>query len=90
MGLTIPDVSALKALPPQALMQIPGEAPPPGVVPNFANPISNVPLILGLSYFFFAVASICFLLRIWMRVFIVKRWQWDDCKSANVLDNIEN
>jgi hypothetical protein len=90
MGLTIPDVSALKALPPQALMQIPGEAPPPGVVPNFVNPTTNVPLILGLSYFFFALASICYLLRIWTRVFVVKRWQWDDCElmrsPARVVD----
>ncbi|KAF2023420.1 hypothetical protein EK21DRAFT_94936 [Setomelanomma holmii] len=78
MGLTIPDVDALAALPPSALAQIPGEAPPPGVVPNFAHPASNVPLILGLSYFFFAVSAICFLLRVWTRAVIVKRWQWDD------------
>lgn len=81
MGLTIPDIAALQALPSQALAQIPGEAPPPGAIPNFANPASNVPLILGLSYFFAAVACICFLLRIWTKTFIVKRWQWDDCKS---------
>ncbi|KAH5332002.1 hypothetical protein HBI12_053450 [Parastagonospora nodorum] len=78
MGLTIPNVSALKAIPPEMLAQIPAEVPPPGVVPNFTNPVTNVDLILGLSYFFFAVASICFLLRMWTRIFIVKRWQWDD------------
>ena len=80
MGLSIPDVSALEALPPSALAQIPGETPPPGVTPNFDHPATTVPLILGLSYFFFAVASICYLLRIWTRTFIVKKWQWDDGK----------
>jgi hypothetical protein len=34
MGLTKPDIAALEALPPQALAQIPGEAPPNSVIPN--------------------------------------------------------
>jgi hypothetical protein len=78
MGLTKPDIAALEALPPQALAQIPGEAPPNSVIPNFAHPKSNEQLILGLSYFFFAGALICFSLRIWTRAFYMKRWQWDD------------
>jgi hypothetical protein len=85
MRLTIPDLAALKALPLQALAQTPAEAPPPGVMPNFTDPPINVPLILGLLYFFFAVASTCFMLRVWMKTSIVKRWQWDDCKSSGKL-----
>jgi|TARA_R110002003_G_scaffold878_5_gene21714 hypothetical protein len=79
-GLTIPDLAALEALPPQALAQIPGETPPPGLIPNFAHPASNVSLIIGLSSFFFAISTICFLLRVWTRAVVVKRWQWDDSK----------
>jgi hypothetical protein len=85
MGLAVPDIAALEALPPQALAQIPGQAPPHGVVPNFANPESNEQLILGLSYFFFAGALVCFLLRIWAKAFYVKRWQWDDRRLSRAI-----
>jgi hypothetical protein len=83
MVLSSAEITALKALTPQQLAQIPAETPPPGVVPNFEHPASTVPLMMGLSFTVAAVATVCLALRIWTRTFVVKRWQWDDSTLRN-------
>jgi hypothetical protein len=84
MVLSYSEVAALLALTPAQLAQIPAEAPPPGVVPDFEHPATTVPLMLGLSYTVATVATVCLVLRIWTRTFLVKRWQWDDSMFARL------
>lgn len=60
--------------------KIPLASPPPGVIPNYANPESRayetiivVTISLSLMFPFF-------LLRVYSRVFITRSIGWDDCK----------
>lgn len=69
----------LTSLPLDVLKSLPGKPAPPGVQPNYDNPATRVPIILGVSSVFLGFASICFLIRIYMKI-VLKRWKWDDCE----------
>ena len=56
--------------------------PPPGVVPDYINPLRNTgvirlevvaPLLMGIATIFVA-------LRLYVRRFIVSKMGWDDCE----------
>ena len=87
MGYSVLDPSAIAAIPPLMLASIPAAIPPSGVIPNFVDRPTIVPLILGLSYAFLVLASVCFVIRIWTKAFIVKKWQWDDCKLHRLMQH---
>ena len=72
------DVSLVESIPPALLKMIPAGQPPPGVQPNFAYPTTRVPVILGLSGAFLALAFVCFSIRTYTKLAIIKRWKWDD------------
>ncbi|KAL9073530.1 MAG: hypothetical protein Q9157_004714 [Trypethelium eluteriae] len=58
---------------------MPSGPPPPGVQPNFVDPPSRAPIVLGVSSAALALACPCFFLRIYTKLAIAKRWTWDDC-----------
>lgn len=67
----------------------PGLEPPPGVIPNFTNPPDTqrtafiVTLVLCLS-----VTSVFVPLRLYTKLFIVKKPQWEDCKYSETSTSI--
>lgn len=67
--------------PRDVLAKIPAAKPPPGVTPNFANPETQVPLIMGMNTTFFAIATIFLGVRIYMKAWIKRKWGLDDSKS---------
>lgn len=74
------ELKALLSAPASILKTIPGGAPPQGVIPNYANPPTRVPVILGVGTAFLVFASVCFSIRIYTKVVIAKNWKWDDGK----------
>ena len=77
------EVQQIASLPPSALKSIPAAAPPPGVQPNFGNPDTLVPAVLGVGTAFLALALFCFSLRIYSKLRISRNASWDDCKITN-------
>lgn len=71
----------IEAIPQAVLEKLPAAAPPVGVVPNFADPATRVPVILGISITFFVLAVVCFMIRIYTRI-AIKNWRWDDLTCA--------
>ena len=69
----------LGSLSPALLAQIPAATPPSGVQPNFTNPETRVPVILGVGIAFLVLAISCYSIRIYTKV-SAKRWSWDDCE----------
>lgn len=74
------DPKFIESLSPAVLRTIPGSPPPPGIQPNFADPASRVPVILGVSIAFGALAVACFSVRIYTKFAVVANWRWDDCE----------
>lgn len=74
------DVSFVRNLPPSLLGILPSAPPPPGVVPDFENPQTLVPVILAVESVFTAIALIVFFIRIYTKSVILRSWKWDDCK----------
>ena len=73
------DPKVVEALPIELLRTIPGGLPPPNIKANFDDPDTRVPTILGLGSTFLAIALICYSLRMYMKIAVVKAWKWDDC-----------
>ncbi|KAI9656910.1 MAG: hypothetical protein M1821_003549 [Bathelium mastoideum] len=76
------DLKVLENLPPDLLRKIPAGQPPSGVEPNFSHPPTLVPVVLGVSSTFLAIAFLCFALRIYTKLLIVKKWKWDDLSCS--------
>lgn len=74
------DPSIVKDLPPALLDSLPGGSPPPGVVPDFENPESRVPAIVGVEAAFTAIALIVISIRMYTKLAVMKAWKWDDGK----------
>lgn len=79
-----PSIETLNSIPPEAFKLIPFEAPPPGVVPNFEHPSTRVPVILGVSIAFLVIATLCLSIRIYTKLYIAKKWIWDDSKTSSI------
>ena len=54
--------------------------PPPGVMPNFTNPPDHGKLQIVVTSLLLGVTVLFLLNRVYMKVFIVKKYTWDDCK----------
>ena len=74
------DPKIIGSIPSAVLMTIPAGQPPSGVQPNFTDPPTQVPVILGVGIAFFILAILCFSIRIYTKLAIAKNWKWDDCK----------
>ena len=71
---------SLESIPLVLLKTIPAGQPPSGIVPNFADPPTRVPVVLGLSVAFIILAIFCFSIRIYTKLVIAKKWNWADCE----------
>lgn len=74
------DPKVIESIPPEILKTLPAGTPPPGIQPNFSDPPTLFPAILGVGTAFLVLALLCFLIRIYTKFTISKRWGWDDCK----------
>ncbi|KAL8810238.1 MAG: hypothetical protein Q9200_002737 [Gallowayella weberi] len=81
MSATI-DAKAIEQLPPSLLQSQPAGSPPPGVLPNFGDPPTLVPPILGVGTSFLALALFCFSIRAWTKLTIIRKFSWDDCADV--------
>lgn len=77
-----PSIDLLKSLPLEAYQTIPFGQPPPGVEPDFQDPTTRVPVVLGVSITYLAIATICLGLRAHAKVSIAKKWKWDDSEFS--------
>lgn len=74
------DPKFVESIPKAVLATIPAAAPPPGVQANFIDPPTRVPVVLGLGSAFLLIALVCYAIRIYAKLAIVKSWKWDDGK----------
>lgn len=74
----IVDPKAIEQLPPSVLRTIPAGTPPSNVQPNFIHPPTLVPAVLGVGASFLTLALFCFLIRLWTKLTITKKFTWDD------------
>ena len=65
----------------QDLYDTPGLAPPPGVLPNFSNPVSRADSMRIVSSVSMAVAIGFVILRVYSRLWITRTFGKDDCKQ---------
>lgn len=65
---------------PSLLKTIPAGFPPSNVQPNFEDPYTRLPLLLGVSIPLIVLAISCFSIRIYTKLAILKNWKWDDGK----------
>lgn len=88
--LSLPNLSTVPNMPKgnsnslaDTLAGVPAEAPPPGVAPNFVEPVSNGAsfIILGI---FVSLMLLSVLIRVFVRIRFTKSWEWDDCKSRMI------
>lgn len=64
-----------------SLHNYPYEPPPPGEIPNFVNPTSRGPAIVTVCYTFILLMWPILLLRLYSKVWVIRRFGWDDGKS---------
>ncbi|KAL8853061.1 MAG: hypothetical protein Q9221_002091 [Calogaya cf. arnoldii] len=72
---------SIEQIPPALLQTLPAGAAPPGILPNFVDPPTLVPAVLGVGTAFLALALFCFSIRVWTKLAINKRCSWDDLRS---------
>lgn len=58
---------------------LPGLMPAPGVTPNFVNPYSIAPTLKVINLLFMVLTSLTVLVRMYTKVFIIKKRGWSDC-----------
>ena len=62
------------------LLNAPALASPPGIVPNFTDPPNRLPLCIGLTVASITVSALVVILRLYTRVFCLKKLRLEDCK----------
>lgn len=72
------DPKLIGSIPPASLKTLPAGQPPPGIQPNFVDPPTRVPVILGVGIAFLVLAVLCFSIRIYSKLATAKSWKWDD------------
>ena len=60
--------------------QMPGLKPPPGVTPNFINPVNYQNTIVATLAVCLTVATLFTALRLYSKIFIIKSVALEDCK----------
>lgn len=72
------DPKVIPSIAPTLLKTLPAGPAPPGVLPNFVDPPTQVPAILGVGIAFLVLAVFCFSLHIYTKLAVAKDWKWDD------------
>ena len=75
----------LTDLPESLLETLPAMKPPPGEVPNFVDPYSKGPILVIASTITLFLGLCFFGIRIYTKLFIVRKAAWDDCKALSLL-----
>ena len=75
---TVMSAAEILQLPPDALKQIPAASAPPGITSNLINPYDRGWVLVVVSTIFLAIGLIAFLVRLFAKVFIIKKLFWDD------------
>jgi hypothetical protein len=65
-----------------AFQHIPATIPPPGVTPDFENPESRGSVHIITGAVLLALMMLFYAIRIYAKVFVIKRFHWDDCKCG--------
>ena len=74
--------AALAEIPPSILDTYPALAPPAGVEPNFVNPEDRGYILNSVATVLFCLMVCLFANRIYTRLFIIRKFAWDDCECA--------
>lgn len=61
------------------ILQRPALPPPPGVVPNFANPDNIRVALIVTSVLCLFISTLSFWIRAYTRFYIFKETEWEDC-----------
>lgn len=71
----------ISSLPKELLDTLPAMNPPPGKVPNFVDPYSKGPVLVIVSTVTLVLGLFFFAIRIYTKVYLVRKAAWDDCES---------
>ena len=66
----------------QALLDGPAGTPPPGVRPNFEDPVSIYPQIIMALVITLALSTFALTIRAYTKLRIIKAWHLEDCKMG--------
>lgn len=66
----------------------PALEPPPGLAPNFVNPPTQLPAVIAGSAFVLAIVTISVFLRVFTKVYIVRKFYLEDCEPGNLYDHL--
>ncbi len=61
---------------------LPVAPPPPGIISNFIDPPTRVPVIIGLEAVFLTLMLLTVAMRIYVRMRVTKIWGFEDCKQS--------
>lgn len=65
----------------QAILDGPAMVPPNGTIPDFDDPPNSNSLGIGIGVMCLFLGTTTFFLRVYSRIFIVKKLQIEDCAS---------
>ena len=74
--------SELAEIPPNILNTLPTLQPPAGVEPNFVNPEDRGYILNCVATVLFCLMVCLFGNRVYTKLFIVRKANWDDCKCT--------
>lgn len=66
----------------EQILNRPALDPPPGLVSNFDNPDNRNAAGYGIAIACFTVASISFIIRVYYRARVLRKWTAEDCMSV--------
>ncbi len=69
---------------PANLNNLPGMPPPPGEIPNLYNPYSRGGTYTAVGTTIIVAMALFVINRQYTKHFIVREWNWDDCKSSKI------
>ena len=68
----------MSALQDPAVLQLPALDPPPGIIPNFANPENKGPTLIVVGALLLVLVIISLANRAYTKLLIVRKTSWDD------------
>ena len=74
--------TAFESIPPALLDQLPSAEPPPGITPNFTNPLSIGPIVNDIAIVFMTLCLLSFAARCYNKLIIARQLSWDDSEYS--------